>query len=130
MKEINSHCTSCKYCLIEKNGDDVTMSCSEGIESQFMSEYGCYCYEEADSYESIYGVEIEGQWIPVSDRLPEPFTAVIAAFDNGDVESIGWQNWAEDDSNLIYTDNNDWDLETHVTHWMPLPKAPGENNAL
>lgn len=70
------------------------------------------------------------KWISVSERLPEPETDVLVAFDDGEITSL-WQNW----SNLITTEDNDpleyivdiMSGEYHtVTHWMPLPEPPKE----
>ena len=71
------------------------------------------------------------KWISVKDELPEPETAVLAAFDDGEVWSL-WQKWgeAEHEESLWYPkdwndENRDYDWHL-VTHWMPLPKPPKE----
>lgn len=61
------------------------------------------------------------EWIPVTERLPEKNTAVIAATDIGIVFQClyaydGWDLWEGN--------------EVNITHWMPLPAPPmrkGEN---
>lgn len=70
------------------------------------------------------------KWISVSERLPEPETDVLVAFDDGEITSL-WQDW----KNVTVTENND-PLEYTVdilsgkyhtvTHWMPLPEPPKE----
>ena len=66
------------------------------------------------------------RWIPVSERLPEPKTDVIAAWDDGEVWSV-WQDWAddEDEDRLEYWNDDQSGIHT-VTHWMPLPDPPKE----
>ena len=71
------------------------------------------------------------KWISVKDEPPEPETAVLAAFDDGEVWSL-WQKWgeAEHEESLWYPkdwndENRDYDWHL-VTHWMPLPKPPKE----
>lgn len=59
----------------------------------------------------------KGRWIPVTERLPEKNTAVIAVTDNGIVFQClyaydGWDLWEGN--------------EVHITHWMPLPEPPKE----
>lgn len=63
-------------------------------------------------------------WIPVTERLPEPETDVLALFDNGDTESM-WQNWANGNPKdcFVYDDLYEVPPRT-VTHWMPLPEGP------
>ena len=64
------------------------------------------------------GVTVQ-RWIPVTERLPEKNTAVIAVTDNGIVFQClygydGWDLWEGN--------------EVHITHWMPLPEPPKEDD--
>jgi hypothetical protein len=69
--------------------------------------------------EEIRKLREERRWVPVSERLPEPGTIVIA-FINGEVmeatfcggNGLHWQ-----------TDRGGF----HATHWQPLPPGPEGN---
>jgi hypothetical protein len=62
-------------------------------------------------------------WIPVTERLPEKYTAVLAA-GNGEVACGLFVGFAEP------AHVASWDLDNvaaePVTHWMPLPEPPEE----
>lgn len=62
-------------------------------------------------------------WISIKDKLPEPRTNVLVAFDNGNTWCL-WQDWANGDPRTCFEYGQD-DVET-VTHWMPMPEAPKE----
>jgi hypothetical protein len=63
------------------------------------------------------------RWIPVTERLPEKYTAVLAA-GNGEVACGLFVGFAEP------AHVASWDLDNvaaePVTHWMPLPEPPKE----
>lgn len=61
-------------------------------------------------------------WIPVSERLPDTWKAVIVCrdFDFPDCISIEWRTLTKEWS-------NDNAHNPNVTHWMPLPTPPKEN---
>ena len=75
-------------------------------------------------------MECVPQWISVKERLPEPETEVIAAFDDGYVWAM-WQKWSltdeyeEGESPFDYYKDVGAGIHT-VTHWMPLPEPPKE----
>jgi len=61
-------------------------------------------------------------WIKCSDGLPEPYERVLVRISGVDVgyhNTVTWQD--------TYGDNWRVPLE-HITHWMPLPKPPKEEN--
>lgn len=64
------------------------------------------------------GVTIQ-RWIPVTERLPEQGQEVIV-YDGGVLKPkvFAYQFW-----------NKEYDSWARVTHWMPLPQAPGEEDA-
>ncbi|HCT7776718.1 TPA: DUF551 domain-containing protein [Klebsiella pneumoniae] len=67
---------------------------------------------------------VPGKWIPVSERMPIEFEAVIA-FDGDQV--YGEAMYSSDDGFTIdgYEPCDRLNLR-NVTHWMPLPSAPQE----
>ena len=68
---------------------------------------------------------VPGKWIPVSERMPIEFEAVIA-FDGDQV--YGEAMYSSDDGFTIdgYDPCDRLNLQ-NVTHWMPLPAAPQED---
>lgn len=78
-------------------------------------------HELADPTEAVAdylldnGVTIR-QWIPVTERLPERGQEVIV-YDGGVLEPkvFAYQFW-----------NKEYDSWARITHWMPLPQAPGK----
>ena len=77
--------------------------------------------EAADAIELLQKTQ-QLKWIPVSERLPEDDTICILT--NGVSNAIGYRGkvlgW-----HLIWTD---YLVESEVTHWMPLPHPPKEEN--
>jgi hypothetical protein len=72
-----------------------------------------------------------GRWIPVSERLPEPDAWVLTT--NGKWTGVARHRPLEDDGYMIESER--WQSETSdfiehlgppVTHWQPLPSAPGK----
>lgn len=57
--------------------------------------------------------------IPVSDRLPDPYTPVILCRPGGKVEAG------------VYSPDGWWKIygtrTKSVTHWMPMPEPPEES---
>ena len=71
-------------------------------------------------------ITVPGKWIPVSERMPIEFEAVIA-FDGDQV--YGEAMYSSDDGFTIdgYEPCDRLNLQ-NVTHWMSLPSAPQEVN--
>ena len=64
------------------------------------------------------------EWIPVSERLPEPKVPVLAYGRSKKIVCVSYDDVMED-----------WDIvgtrcscftKRYVTHWMPLPEPPKE----
>ena len=76
--------------------------------------------ERASKAESrIAELEAERRWIPVSERLPEAETRVLAATPTGYME-VDWR-FSEPIIDCGFA--NFFSLD-NVTHWMPLPLPP------
>ena len=58
-------------------------------------------------------------WISVKDRLPDTYKAVITYDKYSGVK----ENWLLKSKPCV-----SWSQGFHVTHWMPLPEAPKEDN--
>lgn len=59
---------------------------------------------------------VEREWIPVTERLPEPGVDVLAAYRDRHINmGTAGDDWLEEDIEYCY-----------ITHWMPLPEPPKE----
>lgn len=67
---------------------------------------------------------VPGSWIPVSERMPIEFEAVIA-FDGDQVYGEAMHS-SDDGFTIDGYDPCDRVQLQNVTHWMPLPSAPQE----
>jgi hypothetical protein len=72
------------------------------------------------------------EWIKCSERLPESEDNSVLAYwpANGGMDMVHIQDYfdditdgLDDEGNQLYTK---WYLSSGVTHWMPLPPAPTE----
>ena len=59
-------------------------------------------------------------WVACSERMPEQFKAILAFNEYGEVWSGAYDRYWN-----FYCDNL---LVEHVTHWMPLPAAPQQED--
>lgn len=64
------------------------------------------------------------QWIPVSERLPEENSNnILVYFDDGEFTVADFEKWDKGKY------KGEWhyfcEFTGEVTHWMPLPPAPG-----
>ena len=60
----------------------------------------------------------EQKWIPVTERLPEPFDAVLIFDGTDNVVTSAYM-----------TRHKEWvgiRMRNNVTHWMPIPEPPKE----
>lgn len=71
-------------------------------------------------------------WIPVTERMPEPDSGEVLVWLSGGMYALEeWHTYREDPTGMSTTHTLDmgcmwrtFDFE-EVTHWMPLPSAPG-----
>lgn len=64
------------------------------------------------------------KWIPVSERLPEPWKWVLCYCRAGIIEMLRYDHlmdeWGASTLSRVY-------MKDYVTHWMPLPEPPKED---
>lgn len=86
--------------------------------------------DRAIAYNVIQQQPTIGGWISVKDRLPErKYVDYLVATRLQTYGSKGINvAWLNDD-NGVWKSNDEWicDGREIVTHWMPLPKPPEEN---
>ena len=59
------------------------------------------------------------EWISVEDRLPEKDGKYIVCTARGSVYCTRFKAYGK-------SGNFQTDINTHITHWMPLPEPPKE----
>lgn len=75
-----------------------------------------------DMLDEIERLQSENRWIPVSERLPEDNTLVIAVHKFGDSQNV-FPSWFRN-SKFHYQAEMIYECEDPVTHWRPLPQPP------
>ena len=76
-----------------------------------------------DQMPTATDTNVGSKWIPVTERLPEPWKWVLCYCRAGIIETLRYDDLM-----------NDWDtphpnrcyMKGFVTHWMPLPEPPKE----
>ena len=66
---------------------------------------------------------MSGEWIPVTERLPQPETFAIVATKDGVCEALYGLGGIESPNDPPYWSVRDYG-EVWPTHWMPLPAPP------
>ena len=104
------------------NGEVLGMDCTD---------FECLMVDAAEEISKIPALQAENdrlkeevqqmRWIPVEERLPKPQENPVIACDYTGV-CLAW-----------YSPTMGWQYRTglsgvDITHWMPLPKAPKEEN--
>ena len=86
-------------------------------------------HENVDPLEAVADYLLDNgvtfqKWIPVTERLPEEWGFVLGFSVD---KIVGEMHWDSDEG--FYWAGSDEDAEpVAVTHWMPLPEAPKEEN--
>ena len=121
-------CSSCNRKNQRRCQDQLHNEAADAIEElqQTVEHYkGCAddWYKEACDYKAALP-----RWIPVTERLPEDFKAVLVytpkflnqfmAYHKDD----GWRVWSPQDNHGVPFING----QGEITHWMPLPEPPKE----
>lgn len=65
------------------------------------------------------------EWISVKERLPEAYKSVLVYIRNASGEA-GYDITFYCDH--LYDTGNRWYLPVNITHWMPLPEPPKEDD--
>ena len=119
------------------------LGCRQVCEEQ--EENGCkgcpieLAFDRLAAYEDTGLAPVEVQqmrWIPVEERLPEKHSEyIVCACDEGEpIDERIWGNTVVvcadyyDGGFTWYEGNTEYDISDIVTHWMPLPAAPKEEN--
>ena len=66
------------------------------------------------------------QWIPVTERLPDPESYILVSFENYSLPNIATYRVDEDGSGAFYPGDEDYtylSAGVFVNAWMPLPEA-------
>lgn len=128
------------HCWQVKGADN--QECRQVCEEQ---EYGCKGCPIALAFDRLAAYEDTGlapeevqqmRWIPVEERLPEKHSEyIVCACDEG--EPIDERIWGDtvvvcadyyDGGFTWYEGNTEYDISDIVTHWLPLPQPPKEDN--
>lgn len=78
----------------------------------------------SDEIERMKGEERQ-QWIPVTEKLPEPETYILVSFDNFTLPDIATYRVDDDGSGAFYQGDEDYtylSVGFYVNAWMPLPE--------
>ena len=95
-----------------------------GQDLAYLGEDLQYCQEAVQFAPSV---DAEPKWISVKERLPEDQRSVLTVNGHGEIRIMGlWSKrgdewtWVHNDRMMHYND---------ITHWMPLPEPPKEDDA-
>lgn len=79
----------------------------------------------SDEIERMKGEERQ-QWIPVTEKLPEPETKILVSFDNSTLPDIATYRLNDDGRGAFYPGDEDYTYLSagfFVNAWMPLPET-------
>lgn len=86
-----------------------------------------HIYEAVDILDSLQTVQLEPQWVPVSERMPEDYVDVLVWFEyfrygnyNRMYATHGIGNYSKEYNSWAINHETGW-KDLHVIAWMPLP---------
>ncbi len=65
------------------------------------------------------------EWQPI-ETAPKDGTPFLAAFDRGQIGVMYWESWGDEPDEGSWRGHWFEHDEDRATHWMPLPKPPGD----
>ena len=105
----------------------INLTCTHNIHQRALGCALCKMDDIEQLEERIKDLEAAQRWIPVSERLPEKSQQVLGALKS----STGNYNLSR--INRVTACDHDWEADGFeisncwtVTHWMPLPEPPQE----
>lgn len=98
--------------------------CKDCLHYEVCKHHGCVVEFEVDDGVCLYFVPDTnvGEWIPVTDRLPEYGSRVIACGEKGGVFMV-----RSEGKNTGFGKMDGGSKYRSFTHWMPLPEPPKED---
>lgn len=120
--------------LLLSLNDNYLANCPTGNETLAIQDYReSLCEGLEIAMATVEGAPTVNGWISAKDRLPEKYLDVLVLVQypkvngyTGHYVVIAWKS-TDDDSWDSDNDNFNNDPEGVVTHWMPLPEPPKEN---
>ena len=82
-----------------------------------------FTFEEQVDHLIGRGVTVQ-EWIPVTERLPEPFVSVLAFIPSEEPLPTVHESYIEDHSAWVCILTAERYKTGEVTHWMPMPDPP------
>ncbi len=74
------------------------------------------------------GTDVPGKWIPVTERLPEPFMGVLALIPSESPLPTVHESYIADHEAWVCLLTAERYRPGEVTHWMPMPEPPKEGD--
>ena len=104
-----------------KNGaESICDKCFHGKVCRAIDNQPCI---ECNQFTDAHGVTVQ-KWIPVSERLPEPFVSVLACIPSEAPLPMVHESYIADHEAWVCILTAERYKLGEVTHWMPLPEPP------
>lgn len=105
---------------------------------ELIKERDMYIKAMTDEHNRAATLAWKYRWIPVTERLPEDDVAVLVTYIGHNSHKLradllayrydGTWLWVEDSISISPTPIGDVECAVPITHWMPLPEPPKEEN--